>query len=84
MIYKKCKTPGYEKVILCDNFMGTKTELDKIAKELDTRKNDELDKKLLKCWLQGIVELIQSQDYVISNNQAKAIAEYLERFYADY
>lgn len=81
MIYKKCKTPGYEKVILCDNFMGTGLEIATLASELDTRKNDELDKKLLRCGLQGIVELIQSQDYVISNKQAKAIAEYLERFY---
>lgn len=77
MIYKKCKTPGYEKVILCDKFNA-------IAKELDTRKNDELDKKLLKYGLQGIVDLIISQDYEISNEQAKAIAEYLERFYANY
>jgi hypothetical protein len=48
---------------------------------LTKRKNDELDKAILRAGISGIIGLIEENDYKLSEAQAKAIAEYLKRFY---
>lgn len=73
-VYKNCKTPGYEKVVLVPKF-------NQIVDELNTRKDDKLDKALLKAGLQGLVSLIQENNYELSSTQIKAIIELLKRWY---
>jgi hypothetical protein len=53
----------------------------KISHILTKRKNDELDKAILRAGISGIIGLIEDNDYKLSEVQAKAIAEYLKRFY---
>ena len=53
----------------------------KISHILTKRKNDELNKALLVAGISGIIGLIEDNDYKLSEVQAKAIAEYLKRFY---
>lgn len=53
-----------------------------ICRELDTRKDkDALDRAILRGGLKGIIELIETCDYQLDKKQAKAIAEYLSRWY---
>jgi hypothetical protein len=51
---------------------------------LTKRKNDELDKAILRAGISGIIGLIEDNDYKLSEVQAKAIAEYLKRFHETY
>lgn len=53
----------------------------KISHILTKRKNDALDKAILRAGITGIIGLIEENDYKLSEVQAKAIAEYLKRFY---
>ncbi len=53
----------------------------KISHILTKPKNDELDKAILRAGISGIIGLIEDNDYKLSEVQAKAIAEYLKRFY---
>lgn len=53
----------------------------KISHILSKRKNDKLDQIILKAGITGIIGLIEENDYKLSEVQAKAIAEYLKRFY---
>lgn len=56
----------------------------KISHILTKRKNDELDKAILRAGISGIIGLIEENDYKLSEAQAKAIAEYLKRFHETY
>lgn len=56
----------------------------KISRILTKRKNDELDKAILVAGISGIISLIEDNDYKLTESQAKAIAEYLKRFYETY
>jgi hypothetical protein len=53
----------------------------KISRILTERKDDLLDKAILKAGMAGIIDLIESNDYKLSEAQAKAIAEYLRRWH---
>ena len=55
--------------------------INKISHILTKRKNDELDKAILRAGISGIIGLIEENDYKLSEAQAKAIAEYLKRFH---
>lgn len=58
--------------------------INKISHILTKRKNDELDKAILRAGISGIIGLIEENDYKLSEAQAKAIAEYLKRFHETY
>jgi hypothetical protein len=58
--------------------------ISKISHILTKRKNDELDKAILRAGISGIIGLIEENDYKLSEVQAKAIAEYLKRFHETY
>jgi len=47
---------------------------------LTKRKNDELDKAILRAGISGIIGLIEDNDYKLSEAQAKAIAEYINYY----
>ena len=53
----------------------------KISRILTERKDDLLDKAILRAGMSGIISLIEDNDYKLTESQAKAIAEYLKRFY---
>lgn len=58
--------------------------ISKISHILTKRKNDALDKAILRAGITGIIGLIEENDYKLSEVQAKAIAEYLKRFHETY
>lgn len=55
--------------------------INKISHILTKRKNDELDKAILRAGISGIIGLIEENDYKLTESQAKAIAEYLRRWH---
>ena len=55
--------------------------INKISHILTKRKNDELDKAILRAGMSGIINLIEDNDYKLTESQAKAIAEYLRRWH---
>jgi len=48
---------------------------------LTERKDDLLDKAILRAGMSGIISLIEDNDYKLTESQAKAIAEYLRRWH---
>ena len=53
----------------------------KISRILTERKDDLLDKAILRAGMSGIISLIEDNDYKLTESQAKAIAEYLRRWH---
>lgn len=53
----------------------------KISRILTERKDDLLDKAILRAGMSGIISLIEDNAYKLTESQAKAIAEYLRRWH---
>ena len=53
----------------------------KISRILTERKDDLLDKAILRAGMSGIISLIEDNDYKLTESLAKAIAEYLRRWH---